>query len=93
MSGACSKLRQKLAPYVCDAEERLRRALADNKKFASKAQGTLLDINHGTYPYVTSSNTIAGGALANLGLSAKLVKINWYRQSILNSCWRRSVSH
>jgi adenylosuccinate synthase len=33
------------------------------------AQGTLLDINHGTYPYVTSSSTIAGGALSSLGIS------------------------
>ncbi|MDB2447033.1 adenylosuccinate synthase [bacterium] len=64
-----------LAPFVCDAEERLRRALSDDKSLLLEgAQGTLLDINHGTYPFVTSSNTIAGGAVANLGISAKLVK-------------------
>lgn len=66
---------EKLKGFVCDAEERLRRALADDKSLMLEgAQGTLLDINHGTYPFVTSSNTIAGGAVANLGISAKLVK-------------------
>lgn len=66
---------EKLSKYVCDAEERLRRALAEGKSLLLEgAQGTLLDINHGTYPFVTSSNTIAGGAVANLGFSAKLVR-------------------
>jgi len=35
------------------------------------AQGTLLDIDHGTYPYVTSSNTIAGGACTGTGVRSK----------------------
>ena len=66
---------EELKNYVCDAEERLRRALADQKSLLLEgAQGTLLDINHGTYPFVTSSNTIAGGAAANLGISTKLFK-------------------
>ena len=38
------------------------------------AQGTLLDIDHGTYPYVTSSNTIAGGVCTGLGIGPKKVK-------------------
>ena len=35
------------------------------------AQGTLLDIDHGTYPYVTSSNTTAGGVSTGLGIGPK----------------------
>lgn len=68
------KTASSLEAYVCDAEERLRRALADNKSLLLEgAQGTLLDINHGTYPFVTSSNTISGGGISNLGISSKLV--------------------
>ena len=37
------------------------------------AQGTLLDIDHGTYPYVTSSNTIAGGVSTGLGIGPKFI--------------------
>ena len=63
-----------LRPYVCDAEARLRYAAALGKNLLLEgAQGTLLDINHGTYPFVTSSNTTAGGAIANLGLSHRAV--------------------
>lgn len=63
-----------LKDYICDAEGRLRLAAARGKKLLLEgAQGTLLDINHGTYPYVTSSNTTAGGAIANLGLSHRAI--------------------
>ncbi len=37
------------------------------------AQGTFLDVDHGTYPYVTSSNTVAGGALAGIGLGPTII--------------------
>ena len=63
-----------LKPFVCDAEERLRVRLDQQKSLLVEgAQGTLLDINHGTYPYVTSSTTIAGGAISSIGFSPKQV--------------------
>lgn len=65
----------RLKPFVCDAELRIRQALKDKKKALMEgAQGALLDINHGTYPYVTSSNTASGGAFAGIGFSPKQVR-------------------
>lgn len=53
-----------------DSEEYLFRALKDNKKIlAEGAQGSLLDIDFGTYPFVTSSNTTAAGACTGLGIA------------------------
>ncbi|HYX33137.1 MAG TPA: adenylosuccinate synthase [Oligoflexus sp.] len=63
-----------LAPFICDAEVRIRAAIESGKRILLEgAQGVLLDINHGTYPYVTSSETAAGGAFASLGFSPKRV--------------------
>jgi len=60
---------EKLAPYVRDVSDLLTRALADGKNvLAEGAQGTLLDLDHGTYPFVTSSSPTAPGALVGLGL-------------------------
>lgn len=53
----------------CDSEHYLNQALADGKKIlAEGAQGTLLDIDFGSYPFVTSSNTVTAGACTGLGL-------------------------
>lgn len=63
-----------IRPYVCDAEINLREAMREGKRvLVEGAQGTLLDIDHGTYPFVTSSSTIAGGALASVGFSGKQI--------------------
>ncbi|MGS2740923.1 adenylosuccinate synthase [Sinomicrobium sp. M5D2P17] len=52
-----------------DSEEYLNRSLKENKKIlAEGAQGSLLDIDFGTYPFVTSSNTTAAGACTGLGI-------------------------
>jgi adenylosuccinate synthase len=60
---------KKLAPYVVDAVELVHDALSDNKKILFEgAQGAMLDIDHGTYPYVTSSNTISGAACTGAGI-------------------------
>ncbi|MBR6613091.1 MAG: adenylosuccinate synthetase, partial [Campylobacter sp.] len=57
-----------------DTTQILWKAMDENKKILLEgAQGTLLDIDHGTYPYVTSSNTIAAGACTGLGLSPKSI--------------------
>ena len=53
----------------CDSEHYLNKALAEGKKIlAEGAQGTLLDVDFGSYPFVTSSNTITAGACTGLGL-------------------------
>lgn len=63
-----------LAPFVVDAELKLRQEIKRGKKLLLEgAQGSLLDINHGTYPFVTSSETAAGGAFASVGFSPKAI--------------------
>lgn len=63
-----------LAPYISDTTKMLWDAIDNDKKILLEgAQGTMLDIDHGTYPYVTSSNTISAGALSGLGLNPKEV--------------------
>jgi adenylosuccinate synthase len=60
---------ESLAPYVFDTSTELALALSEGKTvLAEGAQGTLLDIDHGTYPFVTSSTTTAPGVLTGLGL-------------------------
>ena len=67
-----SKLGARLAPYVADTVNFLHDAL-DRKEnlLLEGAQATFLDIDHGTYPFVTSSNPIAGGACAGSGLGPR----------------------
>ena len=58
-----------LAPYVCDTALLLDKALKANKNVLLEgSQGTLLDVDHGTYPFVTSSNPTAGGASTGSGI-------------------------
>jgi adenylosuccinate synthase len=65
----CLEWRDKLGCYLADTERTLRDALlrGDNVLFEG-AQGALLDIDHGTYPFVTSSNTTAGAICTGLGV-------------------------
>jgi adenylosuccinate synthase len=59
----------KLAPFVSNTVVLLHQALKAGKEILFEgAQGTFLDIDHGTYPYVTSSNTTAGGACTGSGV-------------------------
>ena len=86
---------EQLAPYVADTSLLLNQALDQGKTVLCEgAQGTLLDIDHGTYPYVTSSNTTAGGACTGA----------WYRshadrrgrrrdQSVHHAGRQRAFSH
>jgi len=58
-----------LGPHVADTSLLIHRALQSGQKvLAEGAQGILLDLDHGTYPYVTSSSPIAGGAFTGLGI-------------------------
>lgn len=60
---------QLLKKYVTDVSLYLNQAINENKKILFEgAQGTLLDVDHGTFPYVTSSNPIAGGACIGTGI-------------------------
>ncbi len=65
---------ERLGPHVADTSAVLHRALREGKRLLLEgAQGTLLDLDHGTYPFVTSSNPVAGGALVGAGLGPKEV--------------------
>ncbi len=58
-----------LAPYIDDVSVTIDQALRANRNVLLEgAQGTLLDVDHGTYPFVTSSTTLAGGACAGAGI-------------------------
>jgi len=60
---------RRLEPYVDHTERVLEHALRDGKNVLFEgAQGTFLDIDHGTYPYVTSSNSVAGAVCAGAGV-------------------------
>jgi len=60
---------RRLEPYVDHTERTLERALRDDKHVLFEgAQGTFLDVDHGTYPYVTSSNCVAGAVCAGAGI-------------------------
>lgn len=64
-----------LRPFVCETSEVINDALDLGKKVLFEgAQGTLLDLDHGTYPYVTSSHPVAGGACIGAGIGP--TKIN-----------------
>jgi len=59
----------RLRPYVADTSLLVDRALRDGKRVLLEgAQGTLLDLDHGTYPFVTSSNPTAGAAATGTGI-------------------------
>ncbi len=61
-----------LAPFIANTTQMVWEALDANKSILLEgAQGTLLDIDHGTYPFVTSSNTVSAGACTGLGLNPK----------------------
>lgn len=62
----------RLAPYVTNISVDLYNSLKSGKKLLFEgAQGTHLDIDHGTYPYVTSSNTVSGNACCGSGIGPK----------------------
>jgi adenylosuccinate synthase len=59
-----------IGPFVCDTAVLLNRALADGESVMFEgAQGTMLDIDHGTYPFVTSSSATSGGAVIGTGVA------------------------
>lgn len=64
----------RLRPHVIETPEFLHQALVSGKRLLLEgAQGTLLDVDFGTYPYVTSSNTTVGGVCTGLGLPPRSI--------------------
>jgi len=68
----------RLAPYIADTPPIAWRALEEGRLVVLEgAQGALLDIDHGTYPFVTSSNTIAGAACGGAGIGPGSIDEVW----------------
>ncbi len=62
-----------LAPFIRDIRHELHRADSDDRNILLEgAQGALLDLDHGTYPFVTSSNTTIGGAYTGTGVHLRI---------------------
>jgi len=69
---ACLGYADEVKPMVADVTELLRRHIvAGHNILFEGAQGAMLDVDHGTYPYVTSSNTTAGGAATGTGVGPR----------------------
>jgi adenylosuccinate synthase len=65
-----AEVSRKLSPFVCDTAVLLNRAMAEGHSVMFEgAQGTMLDIDHGTYPFVTSSSATSGGAVIGTGVA------------------------
>src|SRR5216683_25064 len=65
-----SRLAERLGAFISDTTHYLNVAASDGRSILLEgAQATLLDVDHGTYPFVTSSSTIAGGAIVGTGLA------------------------
>lgn len=72
---ACLAAAERLRPYLCDTSMYLNdRLRAGARVLCEGAQGTFLDLDHGDYPYVTSSSPTAGGALTGLGIGPRQVE-------------------
>ena len=71
----CREWADKLRPFITSTETMLLKALSNNESIILEgAQGTMLDIDHGTFPYVTSSSPTIGGAITGLGIPPQSIK-------------------
>jgi adenylosuccinate synthase len=69
IAGQLELFAQRMRPYVADTSLLVDRALREGRDVLLEgAQGTLLDLDHGTYPFVTSSNTVAANAATGIGI-------------------------
>jgi len=65
----CLQIGRRLSPFVSDVRATLQSAIDQGRPILFEgAQGTLLDVDHGTYPFVTSSSTVSGGAMTGSGV-------------------------
>ncbi|MBI4234394.1 MAG: adenylosuccinate synthase [Chloroflexi bacterium] len=71
----CHRWSERLRPHIAPVELTVQQALAQGRSLLLEgAQGSLLDLDHGTYPYVTSSSPTVGGACTGLGISPTAIK-------------------
>ena len=71
----CKLWAEQMSPYAMATEQLVQDLLEQNKKVLLEgAQGTLLDVDHGSYPFVTSSSPSIGGACTGLGLNPQAIK-------------------
>jgi adenylosuccinate synthase len=69
VAGSYAEYARRLAPYIADTSLLVDEALQEGRHVLFEgAQGTLLDLDHGTYPFVTSSNPVASGAATGIGI-------------------------
>jgi adenylosuccinate synthase len=74
ISDKCKGYADRLAPFITDTTEFLHKSIAEGKSILFEgAQGSLLDLDHGTFPFVTSSNSSSLGMPAGSGVPAKFV--------------------
>ena len=92
--GETLELAERIAPHVVDGVAWLHDALERGERIlAEGAQGTMLDVTFGTYPFVTSSHTIAGGACIGLGIGPTRGRPrDRHREGVLHARRRRAVS-
>lgn len=69
----CKKYKNIFEPYICENWQELLRQNKDKTILFEGAQGVMLDIDYGTYPFVTSSNPIAGGAATGSGYGPSMI--------------------
>jgi len=70
----CKTYAEKLTPFATDTTELLHKSIAEGKTILFEgAQGSMLDLDHGTFPFVTSSNSTSLGMPAGCGVPAKIV--------------------
>jgi adenylosuccinate synthase len=75
LAAAYAKAAQQLGPYLDNTYHIVQQALRDGKRIlAEGAQASLLDLDHGTYPFVTSSNATIGGVLTGLAAPAQAIE-------------------
>lgn len=85
----CCEYADRLSPFIADTGPILRSALARGETVLMEgAQGTLLDLDFGTYPYVTSSSPSVGGAFSGLGLSPARHKVDYLLGILKAYCTR-----
>ncbi|MEM8954989.1 MAG: adenylosuccinate synthase [Verrucomicrobiota bacterium] len=74
IGNSCLEAAERLKPHIANTVVQIHEAVAAGKNLLFEgAQGTYLDVDHGTYPYVTSSNTTAGGASTGSGAAPHLL--------------------
>ncbi len=95
VADAALALAERTAPMIADVPAQLAQAMTrgDNLLFEG-AQGALLDVDHGTYPYVTSSNTVAGAAAAGAGVGPQALAVRArHHQGLHDAGGLRAVPH